>query len=159
MAPIGLIGEVTKEGIAKVQSMVDATHVAFKRHVVAARPTLAEKIEELATGNVWLGYDALDVGLVDRIITSDEYIGERILDGARVLRLIKHHKPRFLFPSPHSGLSLSHTIHGIRTSLRALIDNFAQFSPNVNAVQLTAPEYAFTTAATSFGVSQSQISC
>jgi hypothetical protein len=28
-----------------------------------------------------------------------------------------------------------------------LIENFAQFSPNVNAVQLTTPEYAFTTAA------------
>jgi serine protease SohB len=158
-APIGLIGEVTKDDIAKVQSMVDATHVAFKRHVVAARPALAEKIEELATGNVWLGYEALNVGLVDRIITSDEYIGERILDGARVLRLIKYRKSRFLFPSPYPGLSVLHVIHGIRTSLRAMIEDFAQFPPNVNAVQLATPEYALTTAATSLGVSQSQTRC
>jgi signal peptide peptidase SppA len=158
-APIGLIGEVTKDDVAKVQSMVDATHVAFKRHVVAARPALAEKIEELATGNVWLGYEALNVGLVDRIITSDEYIGERILDGARVLRLIKYRKSRFLFPSPYPGLSVSHAIHGIRTSLRAMIEDFAQFPPNVNAVQLATPEYALTTAATSLGVSQSQTRC
>jgi serine protease SohB len=160
-APVGLIGEVTKDGIAKVQSMVDATHVAFKRHVVAARPCLTEKIEELATGNVWLGYEALDVGLVDRIITSDEYIGERILDGARVLRLARYNKPRFLFPSPHSRLSLSHTVKGIRTSLKAMVADFAQVlaqvSPSVNDVNCKlTPDYGLTTAAMSLGVSQSR---
>jgi serine protease SohB len=160
-APVGLIGEVTKDGMAKVQSMVDATHVAFKRHVVAARPCLAEKIEELATGNVWLGYEALDVGLVDRIITSDEYIGERILDGARVLRLTKYNKPRFLFPSPHSRLSLSHTMKGVRTSLKAMVEDFAQvlaqISPSVIDVKLT-PDYGLKTAASSTVVLQSKTS-
>jgi serine protease SohB len=160
-APVGLIGEVTKDGMAKVQSMVDATHVAFKRHVVAARPCLAEKIEELATGNVWLGYEALDVGLVDRIITSDEYIGERILDGARVLRLTKYNKPRFLFPSPHSRLSLSHTMKGVRTSLKAMVEDFAQVlaqvSPSVIDVKLT-PDYGLKTAASSTVVLQSKTS-
>eukprot|EP00551_Chaetoceros_affinis_P005727 CAMPEP_0203678434 /NCGR_PEP_ID=MMETSP0090-20130426/31994_1 /ASSEMBLY_ACC=CAM_ASM_001088 /TAXON_ID=426623 /ORGANISM="Chaetoceros affinis, Strain CCMP159" /LENGTH=526 /DNA_ID=CAMNT_0050545683 /DNA_START=131 /DNA_END=1708 /DNA_ORIENTATION=+ len=73
-APVGIVGEITKEGIAKVQSMIDKTHVAFKRHVVKARPILEDGIDAIATGDVWLGQDALEVGLVDRIMASDEYI-------------------------------------------------------------------------------------
>jgi serine protease SohB len=75
-APVGLIGEVTKEGLAKVQDMVDDTHPAFKCHItVSARPVVTDRIKDLATGNVWLGYDALDIGLIDRIMTSGEYLG------------------------------------------------------------------------------------
>jgi signal peptide peptidase SppA len=97
-APVGLIGEVTKAGVEKVQLMVDDIHRAFKRHVADSRPIMAERMEELSTGDVWLGYDALEVGLIDRIVTSDEYIGERILqDGARVLKLQKIVRGRSLF--------------------------------------------------------------
>jgi serine protease SohB len=99
-APVGLIGEVTREGMQKVQSIVDNTHRAFKRHVVEARPILADKIEELATGDIWLGYDALEVGLVDRLVTSDEYLEERLGAGARVLKLTRLVKPRYPFARP-----------------------------------------------------------
>lgn len=50
---------------------------------------LADRIDDIATGDVWLGYDALEKGLIDRIITSDEYISERMKSGARVLKLCK----------------------------------------------------------------------
>jgi serine protease SohB len=96
-APIGLIGEITKDGIAKYQDMIDQVHAAFKRHVAEARPEIATRIDEIATGGVWLGSDALDVGLVDRIVTSDEYIGERLQDGARVLKLVRVEHHSFLF--------------------------------------------------------------
>ena len=68
-APLGLVGEVTQQGLAKVQDMVDDTHRAFKRHVADARPALEDRIEEVATGDVWLGYDAIKEGLIDRLIT------------------------------------------------------------------------------------------
>ena len=68
-SPIGLLGDITEEGIAKVQDMVDTTHRAFKRHIVESRPMVAANIEELATGETWLGYDALGAGLIDKIIT------------------------------------------------------------------------------------------
>jgi serine protease SohB len=99
-APIGIIGEVTKDGMAKVQGMIDDTHRAFKRHVATARPVIADRIEELATGDVWVGYDAIEVGLVDRLISSDEYIGERMAEGARVLKLVQVMRPRYPFQSP-----------------------------------------------------------
>lgn len=111
-APVGLIGEVTKEGIAKVQSMVDATHAAFKHHVATARPVLLESIDAIATGDVWLATDGLKVGLVDRIISSDEYVGERLREGASVLRLIKYDKRRGIhFPPLGAGQMLPRSFH------------------------------------------------
>lgn len=99
-APVGLIGEVTREGMQKVQAIVDNTHQAFKKHVAEARPLLADRIEELATGDIWLGYDAIDLGLVDRLVTSDEYLEERLVGGARVLKMTKLVKPRYPFGRP-----------------------------------------------------------
>lgn len=87
-APVGLIGDVTKEGVSKVQEMVDDTHRAFKRHIVESRPSLSDSIDKIATGRVWIGYEALEAGLVDRLISSDEYVEERISQGARILRLV-----------------------------------------------------------------------
>jgi len=107
-APMSLIGEITKDGIRKTQNMVDDTHAAFKRHVVESRPIMADKIEDVATGEVWLGYNALKQGLIDRIITSDEYIGERIRGGARVLKLCKLVR-HGLFSRPSASSSSSFT--------------------------------------------------
>jgi ClpP class serine protease len=91
-APVGLIGEITPDGMGKIQQMVDATHKAFRHHVATCRPVLAESIEDIGTGDTWLGYDALEHKLIDRIMTSDEYIGERISEGARVLRMIQYQR-------------------------------------------------------------------
>ena len=40
-APLGLLGEVTDAGRDTIQTMIDATHVAFKSHIAMARPQLA----------------------------------------------------------------------------------------------------------------------
>jgi ClpP class serine protease len=105
-APVGLVGEVTEEGIRKVQDMVDKTHSAFKLHVAECRPSLASQMDDLAEGEVWLGQDALKVGLVDQIMTSDEYIGERMLGGARVLKLVQLIPPKYPFQTPKTSSSL-----------------------------------------------------
>ena len=67
--PIGLLGDITEEQVAKVQNMVDTVHDAFKRHVVKSRPAVAANINIVATGETWLGYDAVEVGLIDKIMT------------------------------------------------------------------------------------------
>lgn len=133
-APVGLIGDITRDGMAKVQEMIDKTHVAFKKHVSACRPTIASDIDAIATGDIWLGYDALNLGLVDRITTSDEYIGEKLSGGARVLKLVQLISGRYPFQQPtttsgihdseRSGVRSSHSaqdmgviIDGIRKGL------------------------------------------
>ncbi|KAL3893336.1 MAG: hypothetical protein SGARI_008232 [Bacillariaceae sp.] len=69
-----MIGDVTEEGKEKLTEELDDIHIAFKDHVALARPALREKIEEVATGEHWLAVQAKEKGLVDEIMTSDEYL-------------------------------------------------------------------------------------
>jgi ClpP class serine protease len=80
--------------------MIDRAHICFKRHVSEARPVLKDHLDKVTTGDVWLGYDAVEMGLIDRLITSDEYIGEKLTLGCKVLKLVKYERPRFIFGSP-----------------------------------------------------------
>jgi ClpP class serine protease len=77
--------------------MIDDTHKAFKNHVVTARPILEDSIDKIGTGDVWLGSDAVNLDLVDRITTSDEYICQKVVDGARVLKMVKCPRRGLLF--------------------------------------------------------------
>ncbi|MDB6443883.1 MULTISPECIES: protease SohB [Pseudomonas] len=70
-----VFGENTEKGREKFQQDLDITHQLFKRFVSSYRPQLA--IDEVATGEVWLGVAALDKQLVDELKTSDEYLAER----------------------------------------------------------------------------------
>lgn len=139
--PVGMIGDVTKEGVLAMQLMVDRIHDAFRDHVASARkeafaeavlsgafPKQAGKyfhlgssddddesntehiMDQVASGDVFLGAQAIKFGLVDRLITSDEYISERILHGARVMKLINYHRPMGLWsffggPSPQHRMN------------------------------------------------------
>lgn len=70
-----VFGENTEKGREKFQQDLDITHDLFKNFVANYRPQLV--IDEVATGEIWLGVAALDKQLVDELKTSDEYIGER----------------------------------------------------------------------------------
>lgn len=59
--------EETDEERAKEQELVDAFYEAFIGRVATARHMPAERIRELATGEVWLGERARELGLVDEI--------------------------------------------------------------------------------------------
>lgn len=71
---IDMIGDVTEEGKAKLTEQLDDIHIAFKDHIALARPKLREKIDEIGTGEHWLAVQAKELGLVDEILTSDEYL-------------------------------------------------------------------------------------
>jgi serine protease SohB len=136
-APLGLLGEVTQDGKETIQSMIDATHIAFKRHIVTARPSLEGAIDDIATGDVWLGYNALGKGLIDRLVTSDEYLGERIRQGARVLKLVKYRKPFFLGPRTSSEYSMASIVKALMAELKAFLLN-DESPANLNARSFTA---------------------
>ncbi|MFV9669486.1 protease SohB [Pantoea sp. ARC607] len=67
-----LFGENTPEGREKFQEDLDETHLLFKQFVHQMRPSL--DIDRVATGEHWYGRQALDLGLVDEIGTSDDLI-------------------------------------------------------------------------------------
>ncbi len=69
-----LFGENTPEGRRHYQGKLDDTHRLFKDFVVRYRPQL--DVEKVATGEYWYGSRALELGLVDGLKTSDDYLLE-----------------------------------------------------------------------------------
>lgn len=67
-----VFGENTDEGREKFQEELEEIHVLFKDWVHEQRTNL--DIEKVATGEFWPGIKAKDLGLVDEIMTSDDYI-------------------------------------------------------------------------------------
>ncbi|GFM81239.1 protease SohB [Pseudomonas cichorii] len=73
-----VFGENTEKGREKFQQDLDITHDLFKGFVASYRPQLS--IDEVATGEVWLGMAAIEKQLVDELQTSDQYLAERAKD-------------------------------------------------------------------------------
>mmetsp|Transcript_4128 Transcript_4128/g.7891 ORF Transcript_4128/g.7891 Transcript_4128/m.7891 type:complete len:469 (+) Transcript_4128:301-1707(+) len=71
---VDVIGEVTDEGKAKMVEELEHIHQVFKDHIVANRPALVNTINEVSTGEAWLAVEGKQKGLVDEIMTSDEYL-------------------------------------------------------------------------------------
>lgn len=69
---ITLFGENTDEGREKLQHEIEDIHGLFKGLIHRYRQQI--DIEKVATGEHWLGQQALGLKLVDEIKTSDEYL-------------------------------------------------------------------------------------
>ncbi|QJR82547.1 protease SohB [Alteromonas pelagimontana] len=67
-----VFGENTDEGREKFREEIEDIHVMFKDFVKSQREEL--DIERVATGEFWPGVKAKELGLVDEIMTSDDYI-------------------------------------------------------------------------------------
>jgi len=187
--PVGLVGEVTKDGVRDMQRSVDRIHDAFREHVASARgeaftelverenDLVRKKMEEdamsksgyfqlgsvssetaqsslssiehvmdqVATGDVFLGVEALKLGLVDRLITSDEYIAERIRHGARVLKLINYRRPQVglsgLFGPPPRRVSLTSIWKGVVVRTASTLVAWAEDGLSSTASE-TTPSFA-----------------
>ena len=79
-----VLGENTEEGRRKFKQDLESIHHQFKEHVRRHRPEL--DIEKVATGEVWTGTEALELGLVDEVITSDAWMLKQ-LDTHRILKV------------------------------------------------------------------------
>jgi serine protease SohB len=69
---VTLFGETTDKAREKLKEEVEETHVLFKDFIKQQRPAL--EVEKVATGEHWLGSRALELGLVDELRTSDDYL-------------------------------------------------------------------------------------
>lgn len=72
---VTMFGENTPEDREKFQSDLEEIHALFQHFVSEYRPQL--EVARVATGEVWFGQRALDMGLVDELKTSDEYLTSR----------------------------------------------------------------------------------
>ena len=85
---VSLLGEITESGLAKFREQIEDTHVLFKRFVQENRPSL--NIDAVATGEHWYGTQAISLGLVDELRTSDDVLYS-LYDKAELV-LVKCHK-------------------------------------------------------------------
>lgn len=104
---LSVFGENTEEGRAKFKEELEAVHTRFKEQVLRYRPHL--DADKVTTGEHWLAVDAKELGLVDEIATSDEYIKERMgltIDSALKIKWKKQEKKNLISKFlPKSALS------------------------------------------------------
>lgn len=67
-----VLGENTDEGREKFVEELEITHTLFQEHILQYRPVL--DMDTVATGETWYGTRALDLKLIDEILTSDDYL-------------------------------------------------------------------------------------
>ena len=72
------LAEVTEEGREKLQQDLASIHEAFKKLILENRPEI--DIDTVSTGEFWLASEAKELGLVDEIMTSDDYLSNKLQD-------------------------------------------------------------------------------
>jgi serine protease SohB len=108
---VTVFGEITEPGLAKFRTQIEETHELFKAYVQEHRPKI--DIARVATGEYWYGTQALGLGLVDGIRTSDDY-------------LVSHYETSDVFAVTHHGKrrladrvseSFTKALHGVASKL------------------------------------------
>ena len=81
---VSVLGEITPAGREHFRGKLDDMHGAFKAHVARCRPSM--DIARVANGDTWLASEALPLGLVDEIMTGDEWLF-RARESARLVEV------------------------------------------------------------------------
>lgn len=84
-----MFGENTDKARTKFIAELEDTHILFKNFVGKNREGL--QVDEVASGEIWYGDKALEKKLVDRIVTSSQYLLERSKE-ARIYSIGFKHK-------------------------------------------------------------------
>lgn len=84
-----LFGENTPEGREKLHQEIEAIHGLFKHLIAEHRQQI--DINQVATGEHWLAKQALDLKLVDELMTSDDYL-LKLSEQANLYEIIYHTK-------------------------------------------------------------------
>ena len=79
-----LFGKTTDEKREKLKEQLEEIHTHFKNYITKYRPQV--DLSKIATGEHWLGIKAKELGLVDDIIVSDDYILS-LLDNKKVYQV------------------------------------------------------------------------
>ncbi|MDQ1303836.1 MAG: serine protease SohB [Pseudomonadota bacterium] len=87
---VTMFGRNTDEDRAKLREELEDVHALFKSVVTTHRPAL--DIEAVATGEHWYGTQAQELGLVDALETSDDYL-IRAMESADLFHVSFHARP------------------------------------------------------------------
>ncbi|WP_116963120.1 protease SohB [Fastidiosibacter lacustris] len=100
-----MLGENTEEGRQKFKEELEVVHRLFKEHITHFRNKV--EIEKVATGEYWFGQSALELNLVDALMTSDAYLLEKYQTGQYNLFQVEYQIKKSKFAALcHSTLNL-----------------------------------------------------
>lgn len=85
-----LFGENSDAGREKLREQLEETHTLFKDFIHEYRPDL--DLGRVANGEYWHGTQAMELGLVDEIKTSDDYLMDASADASIYLVTYAVHK-------------------------------------------------------------------
>jgi serine protease SohB len=88
---VSFLGEITPKGRQKFQEQLEDTHELFKGWVNEYRPQL--DMSKVGTGEYWFGRRAQDLNLIDKIVTSDEYL-QTLMKTDRVFKVKFAHRKK-----------------------------------------------------------------
>lgn len=74
---VSMLAPVTDDGESKFREELSTTYKLFCEHVARFREGI--DVDKISTGEHWHGVNAKQLGLVDEIITSEEYILQKVL--------------------------------------------------------------------------------
>ena len=75
---VTMFGKNTDEDRGKLKEEIEDVHELFKMQILGHRPQI--DIERIATGEHWYGTRALELGLIDEIRTSDDFLSEAVTE-------------------------------------------------------------------------------
>jgi len=116
----------TPEAMKKAEEDVNRIYRQFSKFVKGNRPDI--NIEEVATGEVWFGADALEKGLVDELQTSSEYLLRHMKDGHEVLSLTYNTRPQGLGSLVGSASEFAEVLKDFKDSDIAQLSQLSQLS-------------------------------
>ncbi len=106
------LGEITPEAKEKTLAELAAVHAMFKEFVHKYRPQL--DIEKIATGEYWHGTQAIELKMVDELITSDEYLSQKCEDKHDVYSIAFKQKETL---GDKLGISISTAVNRVSRAL------------------------------------------
>ena len=112
---VTMFGENTNAARAKFREEIEETHQLFKNFVHNYRPSL--DIAKVSTGEHWYGTQALELKLVDRLVTSDDYLLEQSQTSDVFEIIYSMRKPL--------STRLSALVHDVAGTLRATVTHNA----------------------------------
>lgn len=88
-----ILGKNTNEDKVKFIKELKETHDLFKYYVFNRRPKI--NINKVSKGDIWYGIKAIKEGLIDKVITSEEYLELRSKK-AKIFKLVLNKKLSFI---------------------------------------------------------------
>ncbi|KPM80622.1 MULTISPECIES: protease SohB [Cobetia] len=99
-----MLGENSEEGREKFLSDLARTHELFKQHVGSRRPQL--DVEAVSQGDIWYGSEAIDIGLIDEVGTSQALLARYLKEEVKIFE-VSLEKPRRVMDRFGKGVTSS----------------------------------------------------